>query len=107
MGRRSGAGANRVSSLNFGIKDAAGARLEALTKAVQKARAEAQAIATAAGQQLGEPLSINADGYFAPPPRPVAMYRMAEQSAASAPTPVEGGTLEIGATVSIVFKLLP
>ena len=102
------AGANRIAGLSFGIKDAQAARLEALSKAVEKARAEAEVIARAAGQTLGEPLSISTDGYFPPPPRPVMAYARAEMDmAAAAPTPVEGGTLEIGATVSIVYKLLP
>lgn len=99
-----GAGSNRVSDLSFGIKDAAGARMEALKKAVEKAGAEANVIATAAGQALGVPLTINADQYNAQPPRPV-MYRMSADMAQAAPTPVEGGTIQIGATVSIVFRL--
>lgn len=101
-----GAGSNRVSQLTFGIKDAAGARLEALQAAVTKARAEADVIARAAGQTLGVPLNINADSYAPPPPRPM-MYRMSADmaQAASAPTPVEGGTLQISASVNITFKL--
>ena len=100
------AGSNRVSSLSFGIKDAQGARLEALSNAVAKARAEAEVIARAAGQTLGEPLSISTDGYF-PQPRPMMQYARAEMDmAAAAPTPVSGGTLEIGATVSIVYRLV-
>lgn len=101
------AGANRIAGLSFGMKDPQSARLEALSKAVEKARAEAEVIARAAGQTLGEPLSISTDGYF-PPPRPMMSYARAEMDmAAAVPTPVEGGTLEIGATVNIVFKLLP
>jgi uncharacterized protein YggE len=100
-----GAGSNRVSDLSFGVKDAGAARLEALKKAVEKARTEAAAIAAAAGQALGVPLSINADQYMPPPPRPV-MYRMSAEMAPAAPTPVEGGTMQIGASVNIVFRLM-
>jgi uncharacterized protein YggE len=75
-----------------------------LQAAVTKARAEAEVIARAAGQTLGVPLSINADSYN-PPPRPMPIYRMSAEVAAAPPTPVEGGTLQIGATVNIVFKL--
>lgn len=100
-----GAGSNRVSDLSFGIKDAAGARMEALKKAVEKARAEADVIARAAGQALGVALMINADQYNPQPPRPV-MYRMsADMAQAAAPTPVEGGTMQVGASVSIVYRL--
>jgi uncharacterized protein YggE len=99
-----GGGANRVSQLSFGVKDAASARLEALQAAVAKAHAEADVIARAAGQSLGVPLSINTDSYN-PPPRPMPMYRMSAEVAA-APTPVEGGTMQVGATVNIVYKLI-
>ncbi len=99
-----GAGANRVSNLTFGLKDMATARLDALQRAVEKAKREAEVIARAAGQTLGVPLSINVDGYAPPPPRPMAMYRM-DAAQASAPTPIEGGNLEIGASVTIVYKI--
>jgi uncharacterized protein YggE len=33
------------------------------------------------------------------------MYRMSAEVAA-APTPVEGGTMQVGATVNIVYKLI-
>jgi uncharacterized protein YggE len=82
----------------------ASARLEALKKAVERAKQEAGVIASAAGQTLGVPQSINVDSYMPQPPRPV-MYRMDAAMAQAAPTPVEGGTLEIGASVTIVFRL--
>jgi uncharacterized protein YggE len=100
------AGANRITDLSFGIKDAAGARAEALKLAVQRARAEAEAIASGLGERLGPALSVNADQYF-PQPRPQAMYRMSAEMAAppAPPTPVSTGTLQIGATINITFRL--
>ena len=103
-----GAGANRVTGLAFGLRDFEGARRDALRQAVEMARAEAELIAQAAGERLGPPLSIHSGGYMRPPPQPMPMYdRAAAVEAMPAPTPVEGGTLTVTATVSIVYRLEP
>ncbi|MEO5509344.1 MAG: SIMPL domain-containing protein [Longimicrobiales bacterium] len=99
-----GAGANRVSNLTFGLKDASSARLEALKKAIERAKQEADVVARAAGQTLGVPQAINVDGYNPQPPRPVMYMRDAAMSKAES-TPVEGGTLQIGASVNIVYRI--
>ena len=98
------AGANRIDGLSFELRDPESARLEALRKAVDTARLEADAIATAAGQRLGKPLNISTSSGYEPRP----MYRVAMQAevaAAPPPTPVEAGSLTVVATVSITFKL--
>jgi len=98
------AGANRVAGLNFELRDPDAARVDALRRAVAKARAEAEAIAQAAGQRLGDPLTIITSGYAEP-----RMYRrdmMAEAvMSAPPPTPIEPGTLSIGASVTITYRL--
>jgi len=99
------AGANRVAGISFELKDAQAAREAALTMAVEKARREAEIVARAAGRSLGEPISISLSSPMGPPrpmyaERGVAMAQMAS-------TPVEGGTLEISATVHVVFRLNP
>ncbi|MGQ0814601.1 MAG: SIMPL domain-containing protein [Gemmatimonadota bacterium] len=99
------AGANRIANLSFELRDMESARLEALRIAVQRARAEAEAIAAAAGQRLGPPLSISSSHWQ---PRP--MFRrdmMAAEAAGMAPppTPVEAGNLTIQATVNINYEL--
>ena len=62
-------------------------------------------VAEELGQQLGQPLNIQAGG-FAPPPMP--MYRAAAASidAMAVSTPVEGGELEISASVTITYELI-
>jgi uncharacterized protein len=73
--------------------------------ATRNARREAEVVAEAAGERLGQALSINTGGYGPPPPAP--MYRQMDAMAAQAPsTPIEGGTLTITANVNIVFELL-
>ncbi len=97
-----GAGANRVAGLNFELKDPDAARQEALSAAVARARRDAQTVATAAGRVLGPPLSITLSSEQ-PGPRP--MYAGRVLMAQNAETPVEGGAIQITATVHVVFRL--
>jgi uncharacterized protein YggE len=100
-----GSGANRVAGISFELKDPESARLAALEAAVQKARREAEVVAAAAGRALGEPISISLGG-ASYPPRPMYAER-AVAMAQAADTPIEGGTLEITATVHVVFRMNP
>lgn len=97
-------GANRIDNLSFELRDSQAARLDALRTAVERARAEADVLAIAAGQKLGPPLSISTSSSWQPQP----MYRremsMAAQDAA-APTPIEAGALSVTATVNITYLL--
>jgi uncharacterized protein len=97
-------GANRIANLSFELRDIESARLEALRIAVTKARAEAEVLATAAGQRLGPPLNMSSSSYFEP-----RQYRMQAEVAMAAPapppTPIEAGMLTITANVSIVYKM--
>jgi uncharacterized protein YggE len=99
------AGANRVASIRFQLRDPHAAHLEAVQNAVRNARREAEAVAQAAGQRLGPPLNINTGG-FQPPGPPMPVYRMeAVDMAAQAATPVESGTLTVTAHVNVVYRI--
>jgi hypothetical protein len=100
------AGANRVAGISFELKDAQSAREMALTRAIEKARREGEIVARAAGRTLGEPISISLSSPVGPP-RPVMYAERGIAMAQSVQTPVEGGTLEITATVHVVFRLNP
>jgi uncharacterized protein YggE len=98
------AGANRIDGVHFDLRDQESAYHEALQEAVARARAQASAAATAAGQQLGQPLTIHTSPMM---PYPQPMYRGAVmEMAAAAPTPIQAGTLEIGASVTITYELI-
>lgn len=99
-----GSGANRVANIDLQLRDRHAAHIEAAGQAMRNARREAEAIAAAAGERLGPPLSINTGG-FAPPPRPMAM-RAEAAMAYDAGTPIEGGTLTVMASVNVVYRLL-
>lgn len=102
------AGANRADELYFRLKDASAARLEALRLATEKAKTEAQTIAAAAGETLGQAQSIHTDSYAPPPPRPImapAYDRAVAMEAMKMETPVEAGTLNVSAHVTIIYRL--
>jgi uncharacterized protein YggE len=99
-------GANSVSNIDFGLRDEAAAKARALREAAIEAKAKADALADALGVQVlgilsvseGEPDII----------RPVPTYR-AELAMAQAepPTPVEAGTIEVRASVTLVVGIRP
>jgi hypothetical protein len=95
-----GAGANRVANLAFQLRNPETAYREALRLAVANAKADAEALANAAGRRLGPPLRISTSG--GTPIRESAGIRAFK---ASAPTPVEGGTIQINARVTVYYRL--
>lgn len=97
-----GAGANRIASLSFQAVETQAARLEALRMAVEKARAEAGAIASALGVTLGPPIEVRG-GAEPPSPRPMTMESM--DMARGAPTPVEPGEQTVRASVTVRYRL--
>jgi uncharacterized protein len=96
------AGANALRGLTFAKDDPLPERRAALATAVVAARGKAEAIAKAAGVQLGEVLSVS-EGATRPIPLANARVAMAAKeggAAVSAP-----GDIEITATVEVVFAI--
>lgn len=93
-----GAGANSVSgpSLTLSSQDALYA--QALKAAVAQARSKADALAGAAGRTLGEVVTIVEGGGSAPVP-------FAVSAPSSGKTPVEAGTQDVQATVTVTYGL--
>lgn len=99
-----GSGANRVANIRFQLRDPHAAHAEASAIAMRHARRQAEAIAAAAGEQLGPAMSITTTAFMPPqPPLPFARADMA--MAVEAATPVEGGTLTVMANVHVVYRL--
>ena len=96
------AGANRVNSLNFSVKDDTKARTEAIAIATRDARAQAQALASALGVKLGRVLKATTASQARP--IPMRMERAMAMSA-NAATPVEPGEVIVPATVSLTFEI--
>lgn len=99
------AGSNRVNSLNYQSSKAAETRRLAMGKAVENARADAEAIARAAGGSLGSLIEVVSTGGGQPSPMP-RMMAMAEGRAA-ADTPIEAGEQTMSADVQVTWKFVP
>jgi uncharacterized protein YggE len=96
-------GATQVHGTAMELAEPEAPRREALTAAVAVARGRAEALASAAGVALGEPLRVEeGDGSTGPMPRG-AILRMAAQE--SAPTEVAAGEIEISVIVRAWFAL--
>jgi uncharacterized protein YggE len=95
-------GANTMNGIWFDVGDPAKAMNDARANAVTAARVSAQAMASAAGVNLGAVLSIS-EGSVSPWPYPA--YGAERMSAVDAATPVLPGTQDLQATVTVTFEI--
>jgi uncharacterized protein YggE len=97
------AGANTVERLEFSVKNPDGAQNEALRAASAKARARATAMADGLGLRVGHVLSVSegdeAETFIA------RNIRANADKVGGASTPIEPGSIEVTATVTVVFAL--
>lgn len=96
-------GATDANGIWFDVADPAKAMNDARSAAVEAARASAQAMAAAAGVNLGAVVAITEGQAAYPYPYPMAGARAAED--ASTPTPVQPGTQDLQASVTVVFEI--
>ena len=94
-----GAGANNIYGPNLSVGDQSSYYAQALKLAVEDAKTQAQAIADAAGLNLGGITHISNNGST---PGPI-MYEGYAMDAAKAATPIEAGTQQISATVTVTY----
>ncbi len=95
------AGANQVYGPSLSVGDQSELYRQALKAAVVNARASAQALAEAANVSLGRVTAI-VEGGGAPQPLPLAASVKAD---AVSSTPIEGGSQQTSATVSVTFAV--
>ncbi|MBW3633016.1 MAG: SIMPL domain-containing protein [Chloroflexi bacterium] len=96
------AGANTISGIELAVEDSAGAQRQARVRAIEDARTAAEALAMAADAQLGDILSIVADGASAPPQPMVAEAQVADSA-----VPIALGQTEVSVGVRVTYELLP
>jgi len=98
-------GANQVQSLRFTLKDEQAAETQALREAAVRARAKIDAMAAALGLKVARILRVEEGGQ---PVRPIYAEAMAynAKNMAAVSTPVEAGTIEIHATVSLTAEIV-
>lgn len=102
-----GAGANMINSLSFYAASIDSPRREAIGAAVASARADAEAMARAAGGTLGTLLEMSTQGPTIPP-RPMYDMAMARGAVAKAePTPVNPGLQTVTVFVTARWQFVP
>jgi hypothetical protein len=100
------AGANKSGQIDWSLKDPNAANGEAAAKALQRARAQAQAMATGLNVKLGQ-LLYASNHVQAQPIRPMPMMAMAKADPNAAPLPlaINARQIETSATVYAVFAI--
>jgi uncharacterized protein YggE len=95
-------GANQIHRLQFTLKDEQAAQSQALRAAAVKAKADAEALAQALGLKIARVLSVveSSEGV-----QPIMRDVMLARAEAAAPTPVEPGTIEVRATVTLTVEI--
>ena len=93
------AGANQLQGIVFRVRDNAAARADALRRAVDDARGQAEVLAQAMGMRLDGVRQAVAGGGSVAPPMP--MLRMAE----AASTPIQPGEVQVSGNVTITYFL--
>jgi hypothetical protein len=98
-------GASNVNRVTFALRDESKARAEALGKAADQARSGARALAERLEVKLGRLLRIEEEQpVVVSPGRQVEFSATAKGGAES--SPVEPGTIEIHASVTLTFEIL-
>lgn len=100
-------GATEVASVQFGAPTTADARRSALASAVSEARADAEAMAAAAGGRLGRVISITTGNASFPMEQDYAVRELAEGNAPSPMTNISPRDLTINATVTVRWEFVP
>ena len=100
-------GANRVDSLNFGLRDKNSYQDEALRLAILDARRKAEIAANTLGKTILGVRSVTINGLHVENQRNYKMVRSmgAMEDAAELETPIEGGILHYMANVHVEFEI--
>jgi uncharacterized protein YggE len=96
------AGANRVPSIQFALRDEESVRTQALRDAAVRAKAEAEALANALGLKVNRILTVEEGGPVIVPVRDV-MFARAESSAAA--TAIQPGSIDVIANVTLTVEV--
>jgi uncharacterized protein len=101
------AGANHVQGIAFTLRDSDAVRAEALRQAAQSARAQADVLAAALGLKVIRILSVEEQSPHVTTLYSRPMARAQAMSASAVPTPVETGTLDVSADVTLTVEVSP
>ena len=101
------AGANHVQGIQFTLRDQDAVRAEALREAALRARAAADVLAAALGLKVVRVLTVEEMSARVMPVRYMATPRAAMSASAAVATPVEAGTLDVSADVTLTVEVAP
>ncbi len=100
------AGSNNVQDIRFALRDQGAPRSEALREAALNARQDAETLADALGLRVVRVLSVDEQSPATVPIYPrFAAVKMEVQAAPA--TPVEAGTIDVNATVTLIVEVAP
>jgi uncharacterized protein YggE len=100
-------GANQIAGIQFGVSNVAEVRRLALADALRAARADAEALAKAAGGTLGALIEMSSSSPIYNPVMAQVGVRTMGAAVAQFPTPVEAGEQVISASVSASWQFIP
>ena len=95
------AGANTVDGPTLTLSNQAALYSQALQKALENARAKARALAEAGSFSVGPVSSITEQSAESPP----VMFKAATAAGDAGRTPIEPGTQDVTADVTVVFEI--
>ena len=99
------AGANRIDSIRFTVRDADKYKDEALKRATKDAERKAKMIAASLGKNVTNVIAVN-ENHVNVSPRYMMNVKMAADSGmGNATTPMEGGDASVESSVTIVFEI--
>ena len=101
-----GAGANTINSLTFNTSNIEEVRRQAIARAMENARSDAEVLARAAGGSLGRLLEASTVEISIPLMRR-SMARMEMAQAAAEPTPIQPGEQQVTASVTATWEFVP
>jgi uncharacterized protein len=107
LAEASAAGADGVSGPSFSVADTQAAYAAALRQAIEDARSKAEAAAAQMGVTVGGVVSVDDQAGGVQPPMYAAEGRVAADSAKVVPVPVNPGTQDVVASVTVVFTYAP
>jgi uncharacterized protein YggE len=101
-----GAGANMINGLSFYASSIEEARRKAIGAAVASARADAEAMAQAAGGRIGALIELSTQGPTVPP-RPMFDLAARAKTAMAEPTPINPGQQTVTVFVTARWAFVP
>jgi hypothetical protein len=104
IGVATATGANRIQQLRFTLEDEIPFQAEALRQAAVRARKKAEAIASALDLETGRILAVE-EGIHSVTPILMRSRQVAMAEVGATPTPVEPGTIEVRATVTLTIEI--